>query len=220
MTKLLLADVTSLDNDALYEHYYLAASSHRRSLADSFRFRKDRNLSIGAAALLDSGLRSLGIRECDMVYGSMENGKPFFKNLTDIHFNISHSCSKVAVAFSDGDIGCDIEHIADIEMDVAESFFSKSEYQSIISRNGHDERIKSFFRYWTLKESYMKATGMGMFLKSDSFTISSGSDGSFSVSGGPDSDFVFITPVSFVGYDCALCYRPKGGHPEVEFVNL
>lgn len=215
MIKLLLADVLPLDNPAVYDLLYDSASSERRVAADSFRFRKDRNLSLGATALLDRGLRAFGLYESDMSYGHTDKGKPFFLNAPDIHFNISHSSSKVAVAFSDREVGCDIEEVAEIDLAVARRFFSPVEYEAIMLKEGQDVRLKEFFHYWTLKESYMKATGLGMSLAPNSFAISSDAGRYSVISGAPDGGFSFVAPDSFNGYECALCYRPESGTPEV-----
>lgn len=207
MIKLLLADVLPLDNPAVYDLLYDSASSERRAAADSFRFRKDRNLSLGAAALLDRGLRAFGFYESDMSYGHTDKGKPFFLNAPDIHFNISHSSSKVAVALSDREVGCDIEEISDIDLAVAERYFHRAEYEAIMAENGQEKRWRAFFRYWTLKESYMKATGIGLSLPVVAEPL-------------PHEVFTFISPDSFPGYECALCYRPESGIPQVEHVKL
>ena len=221
MIKLLLADVLPLDDSAVYDGIYGRVSLERRSVADSFRFRKDRLLSLGAAALLDLGLAEFGLCEKDMSYGRTEHGKPFFKNAPDVHFSISHSSSKVAVAFSDREVGCDIEEVAEIDLAVAERFFSPAEYEAIMQKEGSDVRLKEFFRYWTLKESYMKAIGMGMSLPPNSFTLSEGAAGYEVFVGAPfDRGFAFKTPDSFKGYECAICYRPGSGVPQVEHVML
>lgn len=208
MTRLLLADVLPLQDPAFFAELYGNASCERRKIADSFRFMKDRMLSIGAAALLDTGLRAFGLRERDMSYGRAEYGKPFFLNAPDIHFNISHSSTKVAVALSDSEIGCDIEEVGSFDPDVAKMSLSREEYEAVMAGESPDARCAAFFRYWTLKESYMKATGRGLSLPPGSFSI-------LGVEG-----FVFMTPHSFEGYECALCYKPGSGTPEVTEIKL
>ena len=213
MTRLLLADVTPLEEPEVYARAYAGCSAERRSAADIFRFGKDRCLSIGAALLLDRGLAAYGLRERDMVYGYGAYEKPFFINAQDIHFSISHSGNKVAVAFSDSEVGCDIEMIGDADLTLAQMFFSRSEYESLLSIGEEHERRRAFFRCWTLKESYMKAVGKGMNMAPESFTVFPGS----TVSGGmpEDTGFAFLTPVSFPGYECSLCFKPGNTEPEV-----
>lgn len=218
MIRLLLQDVESLNNSETYCSLYENASLERRRIAEKFRFTKDRNLSIGATALIDTGLRSFGLREKDMIYSYGVNGKPFFKNAPDIHFSIAHSSTKVAVAFSDKEVGCDIEKITTFDMDVAKSFFSDREYLRIMSIPAPEDRNVEFFRYWTLKESYMKAIGQGLSLPSKSFTISRLETGYVCLDDNePDAGekFIFHTIEDIDGYECCLCYQKLCGRPEV-----
>lgn len=243
MIKLLLADVLPLEDPAVYASLYDMASPERRRVADSFRFMKDRRLSVGASALLDAGLKEFGLRERDMTYGRSEYGKPFFMNAPDIHFNISHSSTKLAVAFSDREVGCDIE---EVEQDAAKCleisgrFFCHEEYLAVKAAKSPSECIRMFYRCWTLKESYMKATGLGMTLTPDSFSVLDALDFTAGIpvadfntpdpssvldvlpglSSAPVPGFVFYTPDSFDGYECALCCRPEAGVPEVRLVTL
>ena len=193
MTRLYLADTGPLCDQEVYGRLYENASPERRAKADSFKFLKDRRLSIAAAALLDSGLSVFGLREKDMEYGFNEYGKPFFLNAPEVHFSLSHSGTKVAVAFSDSEVGCDIEQIEDIEMDVAKNFFHPEEYAFVLCQASEQERLDAFYRIWTLKESYMKATGKGMSLSPVAFSVFQ------------DLDLDFLAPDSFEGYKCAVC---------------
>lgn len=217
MIRLLLADVRPLEDPAAYAELYGRASSVRKAAADSFRFGKDRRLSIGAAALLDISLGAAGLREKDMEYGFSANGKPYFLNAPWLHFSVSHSGTKVAAVFSDREVGCDIEEVADIDLTVAERFFHPEEYLAIMASGGPQERSREFFRYWTLKESYMKATGLGMSLPPQSFSVCPEAG---TCTGGPDCGFSFFSPGSFAGYECAVCFRQPAGVPEVKRLDL
>ena len=67
------------------------------------------------------------------------------------------------------EVGADVEYIDDeIDLNIAQQYFYNSEYKSIMNaENKSDE----FFKYWVLKESYMKYTGLGMNLELNSFEI-------------------------------------------------
>ena len=67
------------------------------------------------------------------------------------------------------EVGADVEYIdPEIDLNIAKNYFYNSEYENIMkSPNKADE----FFKYWVLKESYMKYTGLGMNLQLDSFEI-------------------------------------------------
>ena len=162
MIKLYQWDVTPLGDEKVYKRYYETLSPARREKTDRYRFPKDRMLSVGAGVLLDHGLADYGFREKTMRYGTGENGKPYFIDAPDIHFNLSHSGTLVVAAFSDGPIGCDAEMIADARLDVARRFFHPLEYEALCSITDPDEQRTRFCRYWTLKESYVKLTGRGL----------------------------------------------------------
>ena len=80
----------------------------------------------------------------------------------------------VLCAISDKEVGVDIEYIdPEIDLNIAKHYFYNSEYENIMNcENSSDE----FFKYWVLKESYMKYTGLGMNLKLDSFEIITNKD--------------------------------------------
>lgn len=75
----------------------------------------------------------------------------------------------ILCAISNKEVGVDIEYIdPEIDLNIAKHYFYNSEYENIMNcENSSDE----FFKYWVLKESYMKYTGLGMNLKLDSFEI-------------------------------------------------
>lgn len=84
-----------------------------------------------------------------------------------------------------------------------------------------EERNELFFRYWTLKESFMKATGLGMKLPLDSFSIIIGKNGGISVRQNLDSNnYDFVENGAFHGYKCALCVAGKLGEMQVETVDF
>lgn len=114
--------------------------------------------------------KRLGIRNKDLVLGANEYGKPVLIAPSDIHFNISHSGSWVVCAIDDNPVGIDVEVMKPIDFKIAERFFSRDEYESLM--NQPDEmRLKYFYIIWTLKESYIKAEGKGLSIPLNSFSI-------------------------------------------------
>lgn len=68
-------------------------------------------------------------------------------------------------------VGCDIETVKEARMKVAERFFCPGEMAHIQKQDGDRNRADAFFRYWVLKESFMKAVRLGMKLDTRKFEI-------------------------------------------------
>ena len=91
-----------------------------------------------------------------------KSGKPFFENIAGLHFNISHSGSEVAIAFSTNPVGFDME-VLDRKRDclaIAERFFTAEESREV--KMAGDSANKLFARLWTAKESMLKLSGEGL----------------------------------------------------------
>src|SRR5690606_33310169 len=88
-------------------------------------------------------------------------------------FNLSHTDGLIACAVSRGrEVGVDVEWLdrRGGDIDVADRFFSRYEVQALYAQPPERRRDR-FFRYWTLKESYIKARGMGLALPLDRFSF-------------------------------------------------
>ncbi|WP_434476226.1 4'-phosphopantetheinyl transferase family protein [Bacillus mycoides] len=100
-----------------------------------------------------------------------EYGKPFVENFSDFHFNISHSGEWMVCGTANSNVGIDIEKVSEIEaLKLANEFFSDEEFYDISSMNS-DEQINYFYDIWTLKESYIKTIGKGLYIPLNSFSI-------------------------------------------------
>lgn len=139
--------------------------------AAKLRFPEDRILSLGAGLLLDRGLQKYGLREREVELEYRHNGKPYLKNHPELFFNLSHSGTMVMAAFSDREIGCDIEKIRKTKMALVHRYFAEERAAVSEQEEREEERDRLFSRYWTLKESVLKATGEGMRLPLDSFEL-------------------------------------------------
>lgn len=91
-----------------------------------------------------------------------------------VHFNISHTRGLIAVAMAGRPVGIDVEKPVSIsEIDAfAERFFAAETLAAL--RNIPDEQAKTalFFRFWTLGEAFIKATGLGLEQDLKSFAFS------------------------------------------------
>lgn len=194
-------------------------SDMRKNKAMSYRFMKDRCLSLGAELLLRDALCDFGIDRTEpLEFEYRKNGKPYLSGYDNIFFNLSHSGDYVMCAVSGSEVGCDIQKIDKADMKLAERFFTEREYHVIAELPTEEERTDMFYRYWTLKESFMKVTGLGMQLALDSFEILIGNPDSTVKPAADTSDagimltqhvddrtYSFTEYDSIPGYKAAVC---------------
>lgn len=148
-----LADITPLLEEEAYRKALEKVPDFRREKAQRLRFREDQAQSVGAWLLLMKARNELG--------ASPEQP-----------FNLSHSGRYVlATVGPEGEkAGCDIETVKRFHRETARRFFCPSEYDTIVNAEGEKQK-ELFYRFWVLKESFMKATRYGMVLGLDSFEI-------------------------------------------------
>lgn len=104
------------------------------------------------------------------------HGKPSIDPTLDsppLRFSLAHTRGAAVVAVTEGaDVGADVER-ADRTVDAARlgsRFFSPDE-AAALQGMPPDRLRERFFHYWTLKESYIKARGLGLSLPLDSFSF-------------------------------------------------
>ena len=169
MIKTAYCNVKDLD----LERAYSLLPDNRKEKANSYLFDKDKKLCAGAYLLLMKLLEEENIEE--PVIKTEKNGKPYISNYENIHFNMSHAGRIVACSISDSEVGIDVEMIDPlIDLKIGQTFFFNSEYENI---KKSDDKVDEFFKYWVLKESYMKYTGLGFLLDLDKFEIILEEDG-------------------------------------------
>ena len=213
-------DITPLmDDEAACARAYAAVKdADRREKLDRIKVKRERCLSLGGTLLLQKALGERGIGAPALAYG--EQGKPFLKNRPDRHFNISHSGDHVICVFSDAPVGCDIERIRPGRERVAARCFSPEENAALAALTGEAEKADLFFRFWTLKESFLKAVGCGI--------TASLSAVSFDLSGFAPAVRQTIAPGTFFfreygdipGYRVSLCKTADGPFPPLEKIPL
>jgi len=89
-----------------------------------------------------------------------------------LQFNVSHTAGLVALAVARGPrVGLDVESVARPVLEaVPERHFAPDEVRALRALPAaHQPRV--FFDYWTLKEAYIKARGMGLALPLDGFAF-------------------------------------------------
>lgn len=101
--------------------------------------------------------------------------KPYLENIPDVYFSISHTSGLVACGIDAREIGIDVEYIRPYDRRLMHRICTEEEIAYICGGNRDEEQMQNerFFRLWTLKESYLKATGQGLAvpMKEVSFVI-------------------------------------------------
>lgn len=149
-------------------------SGEERERAAAFKFPVHRERYIRGRGMVRKCLAEhLGAvpESLDFVLGA--RGKPHLAG-EELHFNLSHSGEKAALAISKlPAIGIDIEQF-DREVDIAglsRRCFRESERRRLEGLTG-EALQRAFFWTWTAKEARMKATGEGFALEPGKIEIS------------------------------------------------
>ena len=153
-------------------------SEAEREQTSAFYWRRDAIAYAAAHGALRLILGAmLGCPPGDVQFGKGPYDKPFLcppagASGGSIQFNISHSKGLAAVALSCQAIGIDIEQVAWREdlLDVARLSFAEEPVATLVRASG-ERRTDLFFRYWTLGEAFIKATGVGISQGLDTFTF-------------------------------------------------
>jgi len=150
-------------------------------------------LSICSGYKHDEPMGDKGIAPGDWHFQYGEKGKPSLvpkqREMTGLEFNISHSGDWLVIAvikLSCGQSGSlmpasmveSIELGVDIERSrtstniypILNHYFTKDESESLLALDEHEQRDR-FFDLWALKESYIKAKGLGLALSLKSFSF-------------------------------------------------
>jgi 4'-phosphopantetheinyl transferase len=152
-------------------------TSDELARAERFHFERDRRRFIAAHGHFRTILgRYAGVDPRALVFSYGLRGKPFFAQPFEagpLKFNLSHSGELALIAVTQcRDVGVDLEeiHALDASERIADRFFSPRE-NSALRALPEAERLEAFFRCWTLKEAYVKATGTGLARATDSFDV-------------------------------------------------
>lgn len=138
-----------------YRKYFDLCEPKRRARIRNSKSEKVKEELLYAGVLLQAALKEKGLNRGVISYG--EAGKPYTEGVKDFCFNISHSGDYVAIAFSDVNIGFDLQKPV-------------SAKESLIKRIASEREIKEkedlinndFPLFWAIKESYAKYTGKGI----------------------------------------------------------
>ena len=211
-------DISTLDPDQPGLDRWIDAS--RLTAAASFRLKEDRARCIGAGLLLAHAIRRIHpASPLPPKTARGPYGKPFLPDLPKFHFNLAHSGKWAVCAVADHPVGIDIEHLpnmADI-IAVARRCFTPDEQHHLFALPEVDQP-SVFCKLWTIKESYMKATGLGFQLTPDQLGIQFGPPITLHRNGIPVSCQLAIHPFFDPAYSIALALLTDMPHSKGEAI--
>ena len=153
-----------------------------------FAFYEDAQRFLAGRALLRIALgAALGVSPRDLAFSTGAFGKPTLAAAgTDrLHFSLSRTSHAIALALAGGlDMGIDIECLGrgpDVARQ-AEIFCDARELRAMAAMP-MASRVERLIEIWTLKEAFLKAKGVGMFVQLDHFGFD------FSAAAGPRIHF-------------------------------
>jgi 4'-phosphopantetheinyl transferase len=153
-------------------------SADERARMSRFHFARNRHQYLITRALIRTSLSAYyPVDPGAWQFSKNRYGKPEINhpdaNLT-IRFNLSHTHGLTVCAIAQHyDIGVDVE---DSQRSTQAGFrslgrhFSSQEIKNL-AKVPEDQQRQRFFDYWTLKESYIKARGLGLAIPLDKFSF-------------------------------------------------
>ena len=188
-----VARPSEIQSAELLARYRLLLTDAERGRVDRFRFEKDRHRALVTRALVRTVLsRYVDLEPTLWCFGENEHGRPHITNslavADDLSFNLSHTTDLIVLALSRRKIvGIDTEYLErkNATADIANRYFAPSEVAELVQLPVVEQRER-FFQYWTLKESYIKARGMGLALPLDGFAFALQTEGAIGFSVKPE----------------------------------
>ena len=154
--------------DAAIAGFWPTLCSQERERADRFAFEPARARFIAARGLLRTIMATcLGTLPRSVEFSYSSTGKPSLGGAFasgGLEFNLAHSGDLVVFAVAGhGVVGVDVEQVRSIPelSTLSQRFFSPGECAEIEKLSG-EEAARGFFRIWTRKEAWLKATGEGI----------------------------------------------------------
>ncbi len=113
-----------------------------------------------ARTMLAEGLREVFGLDADALAWTVNAfGKPLVEGHPGVGVSASHCPGAAVVAVADHRVGVDVEPVRPWDRHAASRMLHPDELADV---RGADDPDREFFRYWTLKESYVKALGTGL----------------------------------------------------------
>lgn len=173
-----LAFYDEINEEPLLSAYRDLLNDVEREQEPRFYFARDRRRYLVTRALVRTVLsRYAPIQPREWVFSANAYGRPDIVNAQArdlcLSFNISHTHSLIVLGVTKGRaLGVDVENFRarTAAIEIADHYFAPQEVADLAAVPQQQQQYR-FFEYWTFKESYIKARGMGLSLPLDKFSL-------------------------------------------------
>jgi 4'-phosphopantetheinyl transferase len=168
----------------LLRRYWDVLSDAERAKHARFHFERDRHCYLVTRALVRTVLsKYVAIDPGEWTFTTNAYGRPRIANENDrartLVFNLAHTRGVIVLGVArNREFGVDVENVCVREacVEIADRWFAPEEVAALHALP-REKQHHRFFEYWTLKESYIKARGMGLSMPLDSFWFRFRDDG-------------------------------------------
>ena len=170
-------DPAGLSDSGVIRHYDALMSPEERGRHARFVFPDDQHIYLVARGLVRTTLSQYAdVEPRAWTFQAGRHGRPEIagpSGAPPLRFSVSHTAGLVALAVALRlDVGIDVEGInaRASGLDIARRYFAPSEARDLAALPAERQR-RAFVEYWTLKEAYIKATGLGLSMPLKSFAF-------------------------------------------------
>jgi 4'-phosphopantetheinyl transferase len=176
--ELWLAFCDEIADASLLADYRRLLVEEERQKEARFHFARDQHRYLITRALVRTVLsRYAAVAPQEWRFVEDAYGRPQIVNedpvARQISFNVSHTRSLVVLGVTcERALGVDTEdvHARNAELEIADHYFAADEVAQLRATQPESQQ-RCFFEYWTLKESYIKARGLGLSLPLEQFAF-------------------------------------------------
>ena len=170
----------------------------RRARMNAMMFEDDRLRCLGAGLLLTDIIFNGDINSVKVKTGI--HGKPYIEG--KLNFNLSHSGDYVIMLVDNEPVGCDVQKMIKNRdfKSIMNYLFHSKEISYVENSNNETD---AFYRVWCLRESVLKASGMGLNLENNGFYFTFGRK--IRLNKFQQPEFCFFHEILHDDYRVALC---------------
>jgi 4'-phosphopantetheinyl transferase len=181
-------DIEAVSTEERLARYQRLLTEEERARHQRYHFEEGKRQYLLTRALVRTVLSAYApeVAPESWRFGQGAHGRPFIREpnaLKDVSFNLSNTRGQVVCLVARGcEVGVDVElrkSTRDL-LALARRFFSERERVDLEALDP-SLHCRRFYEYWTLKESYIKARGMGLAIPLDQFSFTFAPNGAIQI---------------------------------------